>query len=113
MSSEIAVVALSVDLMDRSKLSAGLPGVRLVRNVAAAVDAATEGREAGATVVVIADLARVVDGAELATIAVVADRVIAYGSHVDEQALEAATANGAEALPRSRFFRRLAENALI
>ena len=31
-------------------------------------------------------------------------RVVAFGPHVDTEALEAAQALGAEALPRSRFF---------
>jgi hypothetical protein len=35
-------------------------------------------------------------------------RVIAFGSHVNEEQLAAATAAGVEALPRSVFFRRLA-----
>jgi hypothetical protein len=41
-----------------------------------------------------------------------AERVVAFGSHVDDDTLAAARSAGAEALPRSVFFRRLAEGAL-
>lgn len=36
-------------------------------------------------------------------------RVVAFGSHVDTDALAAAEGLGADALPRSRFFARLEE----
>ena len=99
------VVALSVDLMDRSKISGAIDGVRLVRSVAAlaaADDAA----------VLVVDLARVSDMDALASLTG-ERRVIAYGSHVDEEQLAAAERAGAEALPRSVFFRRLSEGTLL
>ena len=74
------VVAITADLMDRSKITGAIEGVRVVRS-----------------------------GADLATGA----RVLAYGSHVDSATLEAAKTAGAEAMPRSVFFRRLTEGTLL
>lgn len=93
------VVAISTDLMDRSKLAA-IEGARVVR----------PGGELGEPDVVLVDLA--LEGALEAALATGA-RVIAYGSHVDEARLDAARAAGAEVLPRSLFFRRLAESTLL
>lgn len=95
------VVALSVDLMDRSKISAAFPDAQLVRSVKALVDAA-----AGAALVLV-DLHRVADPTELEALRTTDARVVAYGSHVDDERLQAASAAGAEAVPRSVFFRRL------
>lgn len=98
------IVAFTSDLMDRSRLTAAgeLVGVgtapELVEQIA----------EGGVDVVVI-DLSR--PGAfEAIDVAVAAGaRTVAYGPHVDDDALTAARAAGAEALPRSRFFRSVAE----
>ncbi|MGZ0177385.1 MAG: hypothetical protein ACKVIQ_10990 [Acidimicrobiales bacterium] len=95
----VPVVALSVDLMDRSKISAAFPEATLVRSVSKLVDAATP------NALVLVDLARLDEVMVLQTIDA---RVIAFGSHVNEEQLAAATAAGVEALPRSVFFRRLA-----
>ena len=92
--------AVTTDLMDRSKISGAIEGVRVVR---------PGGDLAGATVVLV-DLS--LDGALHDALATGA-RVIAYGSHVDEETLAAARAAGAEAMPRSVFFRRLADGTLL
>lgn len=94
------VVALSTDLMDRSKITAAVDGVRVVR----------PGADLGTPDVVLVDLH--LAGALAAALATGA-RVIAYGSHVDDAALEAAVSAGAEALPRSVFFRRLGAGELL
>lgn len=96
----MTVVAVTTDLMDRSKIRAALGSVEVTRPGADLT---------GATVVLV----------DLALVGVLEDavacgaRVIAYGSHVDEATLAAARATGAEALPRSVFFRRLREGTLL
>lgn len=97
------VVALSVDLMDRSKISAAYAGATLVRSATKLLEAAV-----GASLVLV-DLARVDDISLLADIDA---RTVAFGSHVDDARLEAATSAGAEAMPRSVFFRRLEQGDL-
>lgn len=92
------VVALSADLMDRSKISAAYPNAKLVRSPAKLV------QEAVSATLVLVDLARLSDPAALLAITA---RVVAFGSHVDDAALAAAEMAGAEAMPRSVFFRRL------
>jgi DNA-binding NarL/FixJ family response regulator len=88
----VRVCALVSDLMDRSKISAAIPGV------AFSLDASAE--------VVIVDLAR---GPQLVA-EIRAEtpgiRIVCYGPHVDDDAAAAAQAAGADVvLPRSRFFR--------
>jgi hypothetical protein len=84
------VVALTTDLMDRSKISAAIPGVGFDLSDDADV--------------VIVDLAR--RGVAEVRAAVPGARIVAYGPHVDEESAEAARAEGADTvLPRSRFFR--------
>ena len=92
------IVALSVDLIDRSKISAAFPDAVLVRSIAKLMDTTTT----DSTVFV--DLARVEDVSLLQGLNV---RVIGFGSHVNEEQLAAARAVGVEAIPRSLFFRRL------
>lgn len=94
------VVAITADLMDRSKISGALDGVRVVR----------AGGDLGDPDVVIVDLA--ISGALDQALATGA-RVLAYGSHVDSATLAAAKTAGAEAMPRSVFFRRLADGTLL
>lgn len=92
-------VVITRDLMDGSRFRSAVPDVTIVRS--AADDALTD------AVVVLLDLALGIDPAS-----VVADgrTVIAYGAHVDDDALAAAKAAGcADALPRSIVFRRAAE----
>ena len=97
---EVQVVAITTELMDRSKITGALPGVRVVR----------PGAEIGAADVVLVDLA--LPGA-LEHAVDSGARVLAYGSHVDEATLASARAAGAEAMPRSLFFRRLSDGTLL
>jgi hypothetical protein len=56
--------------------------------------------------VVVVDLARFADAVVAVRAAAPAARIVAYGSHVDDAALERARTEGADAvLPRSLFFR--------
>lgn len=100
-----AAVVLSTDLMDRSKLSAAFPDAVFVRSAGEAIE------RAGDAEVVVVDLRRIEAG-DLGALVERAGRVIAFGSHVDDESLVAATAADAEALPRSVFFRRLANGEL-
>ena len=94
------ILAVTADLMDRSKISGALEGVRVVR----------PGAELAGASVVLVDLSL---GGALDDALATGARVIAYGSHVDEERLAAARAAGAEAMPRSVFFRRLADGTLL
>jgi hypothetical protein len=101
----MSVVALCVDLMDRSKITAAHPDAVLVRTAAALADRLAGGEFDH----VVVDLSR---GDALDAIARASThpgvRIVAYGSHVDDERLAAARAAGAhEVLPRSRFFARL------
>ena len=90
------VVALVSDLMDRSRISAALHEVEFVSDETAADGAA----------LVVIDLARHAGAVAGVRQRCPTARIVAYGSHVDAAALEAAQAAGADAvLPRSRFFR--------
>ncbi len=100
---EAMVVALSADLIDRSKISAAYPQAKLVRSTAKMLE------EAGDATLVMVDLTRLEDPGVLASLDC---RVVAFGSHVDDALLAAAEAAGAEALPRSVFFRRLEQRSL-
>ena len=95
----MTIYAISTDLMDGSKLRS-IDGLRVVRPGADLSDAD----------VVLVDLG--LPGSLEVAIATGA-RVIAYGSHVDDGALDAASAAGAESMPRSVFFRRLREGTLL
>lgn len=89
------IVALVDDLMDRSRVSAALPGARFTRTADDCADAT----------VVLVDLAR--HGGDVSAVRAAAPgaRIVAFGPHVDDEALAAARADGADAvLPRSRFF---------
>jgi hypothetical protein len=95
------IVAFVPDLMDRSKIAAAA-GDR-VRFVATPAELA--GAEADLFVV---DLSRPGSVDVLASLQ--ANRVLAFGSHVDRDTLDSARQAGAsEVMPRSEFFRRLAE----
>jgi DNA-binding NarL/FixJ family response regulator len=86
------VVALTADLMDRSKISRGIPGVSFTLT--------------GDVDVVVVDLAKGVDQVSSVRATHPAARIVAYGPHVDDQSMNAARAAGADlVLPRSRFFR--------
>jgi DNA-binding NarL/FixJ family response regulator len=89
------VVAVTTDLMDRSRISGAIDGVEFARDAAACE---------GADVVVI-DLAR--SAALVAPVRAAAPdaRIVAFGPHVDTELLHQATRDGADAvLPRSKFF---------
>jgi hypothetical protein len=91
----VRIVALTSDLMDRSKISGAIAGVEFARDAGAC---------AGADVVVV-DLAR--DAALVAAVRAAAPdaRIVAFGPHVEAELLARATRDGADAvLPRSRFF---------
>jgi hypothetical protein len=92
-----AVVALVGDLMDRSRITAAVPGAVFARTPTAAA-------EHGAAVVVV-DIARH-GGAVAALRAALPDaRIVCFGPHVDEGSAAAARAAGATSvLARSRFF---------
>ena len=101
------VVALVGDLMDRSRfgaLGAQSVDVRFVRT-AEQLDEQLQGLTPPVTVVV--DLARPDALEGIAAGHRQAARVLAYGSHVDRDRLDAAHAAGAEVLARSAFFSRL------
>ena len=86
------LVALTTDLMDRSRLSAAFPDVRFT------LDADAE--------VVIVDLARGVDQVRSVRASHARARIVCYGPHVDDASMDAARVAGADVvLPRSRFFR--------
>jgi DNA-binding NarL/FixJ family response regulator len=97
------VVAFVPDLMDRSRLS-GIDGVSFVASPAALVEAASTAD------LVVVDLGRPRVLEVLPSITSLAPRVIAFGSHVDEELLAAARRAGCrEVLPRSKFFARAHE----
>ena len=88
----MTVVALTTDVMDRSRLSAAIPGVVFALK--------------GDAEVVIVDLARGVDQVGAVRASYPNARIVCYGPHVDDTSLDAARAAGADVvLPRSRFFR--------
>lgn len=96
---EPRVVALVPDLMDRSRL-AGVADIVFVSRAADLDGAVAE--------IAVVDLSR--PGAIAAIGRVRAERIVAFGSHVDREVLDAARAAGCdEVLPRSAFFARAAE----
>ncbi len=110
------IVALTPDLMDRSKVSAAAEaGDQAVRFVGSAHLLAATADEAGATLVVV-DLSRT---GSLDAIRELAARrratggrcrIVAFGSHVDRELLdEAAGAGCDQVLARSQFFASLAD----
>lgn len=109
------VVALVTDLMDRSRLD-GLGAevdLRVVRSAdavaVALAERAGEGSATDPSVTVVVDLARPDALAAVSAGVSAAARVLAYGSHVDRERLDAAHAAGAEVLARSAFFSRLGD----
>ena len=106
MNAVMKVVVLSADLMDRSKISATYPDATLVRSCDQLEDHALTAD------VMLVDLNRLDDMALLRRLVEVDIRVVAFGSHVDEALLVDAVVAGAEALPRSVFFRRIADGSI-
>jgi len=89
------IVALTTDLMDRSRISGAVSDVEFARDPAAC---------AGADVVVV-DLARNAAAVSEVRAAAPGARIVAFGPHVDTAVLDQASADGADVvLPRSRFF---------
>jgi hypothetical protein len=89
------IVALVDDLMDRSRVTAALPDARYARSADDCAEAT----------VVLVDLTR--HGGDVAAVRAAAPgaHIVAFGPHVDDGALAAARADGADTvLPRSRFF---------
>jgi hypothetical protein len=94
------IVVFAPDLMDRSRISAALPHAQFVA-------AADQLHDAAPGALLLVDLHR---PGVLAAIPALRQTVIGFASHVDDSLLQAARDAGcAEVLPRSRFFRRLAE----
>jgi hypothetical protein len=94
------IVAFAPDLMDRSRIAAALPQAHFVL-------AARDLMSVDAAALVLVDLHR---PGVLDVIPSVAAPVIGFASHVDDELLDAGRRAGCrEVLPRSRFFRRLAE----
>jgi DNA-binding NarL/FixJ family response regulator len=92
----VRIVALTSDLMDRSRITAAIDGVAFARDAAECADAD----------VVIVDLARFSAAVGELRRALPAARIVAFGPHVDEEAAVAAGQAGADLVwPRSRFFR--------
>lgn len=91
------LVAVTRDLMDASRIRSAVPDAVVVADLGAPA-------LAGADLIVL-DLAAGIDPAAAAAIG---PPVVAYGPHVDGDALASALAAGcADALARSVFFRRL------
>lgn len=89
------IVAMTTDLMDRSRVSAAAPDVEFTTDPSAC---------AGADVVVV-DLARHAAAVTAVRAAAPRARIVAFGPHVDTALLDGAARDGADVvLPRSRFF---------
>lgn len=97
----MGVVAYVPDLMDRSKLAGAASDVTFVGGPAGLAAAASEAD----LVVVDLDRPGVLD--VLADVVATGVPVVGFAAHVDDSTLEAATARGCRAMPRSRFFRSL------
>ena len=91
------LVVLTSNLMDATRVQSAVPDAAVARSL-------TDDTLQGADVILL-DLASGLDPADVVTIG---PPVVAYGPHVDVDALDAAVAAGCrEALPRSKVFRRL------
>jgi len=94
------VLVFAPDLMDRSRIAGALPQARFVSTV-------EQLSQAGPDSIVLVDLHR---PGVLEAVPTVLGSVIGFASHVDDDLLRAGRAAGcSEVLPRSRFFRRLAD----
>jgi UDP-N-acetylglucosamine enolpyruvyl transferase len=97
-------VVVTNNLMDVEQFRRVAPALAVVRPTASALAAA--GPALAAASVVMVDLRC---GVDLAGLVASAGPVVAYGSHVDTDALAAARAAGCrDAVPRSTVFRRFA-----
>lgn len=91
--------AVVPDLMDRGRVDAARTDVAHVR-----FDAAVA--MAGPGDLVLVDLGRAGD---LVPLVATGARIVGFAAHVDDDTLAAAAGAGVEALPRSVFFRRVAD----
>jgi hypothetical protein len=99
---------VGTDLMDRSKLEAAAEAAGYTLLVWRNPGAIERGLDDAAPAVVFVDLSHAASYDAIRTLAGAGLHVVAYGPHVDDHALAAARALGAqEALARSVFFRRL------
>ena len=86
------IVALTADLMDRSKIKAAIPGVQFTMSPQADV----------VIIDLVSGVAVIAQQHEFAPGA----RIVCYGPHVATDTMQAARAAGADiVLPRSQFFR--------
>lgn len=91
------LVAVTRDLMDASRIRSAVPGAVVVADL--------DGPAPVGADLIVLDLAAGIDPAAAAAIG---PPVVAFGPHVDGEALAAAVSAGcSDALPRSVFFRRL------
>lgn len=92
--------AIVPDLMDRARIDEAVLDVHHTT-------AGRIGALAGPDDLILVDLRRL--GPQVALAVATGARVVGFAPHVDEALLDEAAAAGCEALPRSVFFRRLAE----
>ena len=93
----MTVVAYVPDLMDRSKVSAAVPGGATFVNRPGDLTTEADGAD-----VVVLDLSR---PGVLDVLPLPAARVLGFASHVDRATLESARDRGVEVFARSAFFR--------
>ena len=96
----MTVFAIVPDLMDRARIDEAILEVHHTTP-------GKIGSLAGDGDVVLVDLRRIGDAVALAV--ATGARVVGFAPHVEDELLAKASAAGCEALPRSVFFRRLAE----
>jgi hypothetical protein len=97
----VTVTLFVPDLMDRSKITAVVPGAVAASAVGDLV--------AGAGDTVVVDLSRPGALEAVAPLVGRGARVIGFASHVDRGGLDAARAAGCEVFARSAFFSRIGE----
>lgn len=104
------VALIGTDLMDRSKVAAVAEAAGLELAVWRNPGAVDAGLDAGTPAVALVDLNHPAAIEIIGRLAGVGVRVVAFGPHVDTEALRAAERAGAgEVMPRSRFFARLSD----
>jgi hypothetical protein len=96
----VAVFAIVPDLMDRARIDEAILDVHHATP-------GTIGAMAGPDDLILVDLRRL--GPQVALAVATGARVIGFAPHVEDETLAAGTIAGVEALPRSIFFRRLAD----
>jgi len=94
----MTIAVFAPDLGDRTRIGAAVPDAVFVRSV----------RELAGADIAVLDLSRPGALEVVDDLVAACGRVVAFGPHVAADALAAASDAGAEALPRSRFFRDVA-----